>query len=274
LNKIAKIEFKPQENIENNEDKHLSDFLKIRQTNRYNGKRVEILDKTIEYITKEIGKYNTKIHIYKSENELDQISEILSELEKIRTLDSWGSKDFVNEIRWTDKEAQSKLDGIELESIHLTEAEKAGLIVSKSQTVISLIKEWDKGDAFKKLTKKTLDSASCICVLTMPDWTELDFLNAGSVLENMWVRANSINISFQPISASVFLYYRLMNDKINLNKVDNSTIVKMNELLPSYNKYFPINEFEKSIFIFRLSFSEGKTKESIRKPVEELLTFN
>ncbi len=268
---IAEIKFEEKHKCE---DIHnLSNFLFVRQTNRYNDTRQFISKETLDFITEDVGKYGSNILIYDNETDLNSISNLLSELEKIRILDRWGNHDFVNEIRWSNKEALIKNDGIELESIHLTEAEKAGLLVSKNSKVIKYLKEWNGGNAFKKLTKKTIDSASCICVVTMPGWDKQHFLESGRIIQNIWIRANSKNVSFQPISAAIFLYFRILLDKHNLNKLDTDTIKKMRDYLPDFQKFFPLNEKEKSVFIFRLNIANHKTKVSIRKPIEEILKF-
>lgn len=79
--------------------------------------------------TKEVEGAELKFFIEPSV--LTEIGEVLGELEKIRILDEKSHLDFVNEIRWTEEENNLKRDGVDLMTLDITNAERAGLQISR-----------------------------------------------------------------------------------------------------------------------------------------------
>jgi molybdopterin/thiamine biosynthesis adenylyltransferase len=246
----------------------LSSAIGLRMTNRKNEKGLPIHSETLNEIKKYAGDYNSSLDFVTDDSSLQSIAKVLGEIERIRLLDPMGHKDFVEEIRWSDKEALQKKDGIELDSIDLSISERAGFFVSKEPSVINLINQWDKGGAFSKLTTKTVESALAIGILRMPDWSAESFFYGGQILERIWLIANQLGLSFQPTAASVFIRHRWLDGEgIGL---DPKTIARLTQLAPMYDAALNLDDTRKEVFIFRLNRAVAETKRSIRKPLEDI----
>ena len=204
-----------------------------------------------------------------NEIELDKIANVLGEIERIRLLDKSGHADFVNEIRWNNSEAEKTLDGIDLKTIDLSNSETVGLEIAKEPEIIELLKDWNLGGAFKKLTIKSIDSAGAIGIITTKELNNKTHLNGGRAVQKAWLEANLNGISFQPIASSVFLFHRLIvGNGIGFEK---ETINKLNDLRKDYLNALKIDELNHEIFIFRLCIAENLKTRSLRKPLNELL---
>lgn len=268
---IAEIKFEKQ--INSFKYENLEDAIGLRLTNRKNEGRVLINPDILEDIKNCVGEFGSSLEFYSDVKDLENFKLILGEAERIRILEDIGHKDFVNELRWSDEEAQRKKDGIELGSIDLSASERAGLFVAKNPNVIKHLREWNLGSAFSKLTFNTVESASAIGVLRLSDWSEQSFVNGGRILERIWLKANQLGISFQPTAASVFMYFRLL--EANKRGYSENSISLLNQLLPKYDNMLNISSNKnKVIFIFRLSEGINETQRSIRKPVEDVLCLN
>jgi tRNA A37 threonylcarbamoyladenosine dehydratase len=241
----------------------------LRLTNRNLGKREKIDDNILQQlrnIDKEIP--GSDLRFFTHETQLDEIADVLGEVEKIRLLEDMGHSDFVNEIRWNAEENDRKKDGVDLRTLDITNAERVGLEVSRDKTIIGLLNQWNGGGAFKKLTKKSIDSASAIGVICMSGNTKADYLNGGRLLQKLWLEANVLGIAFQPVSSSVFVYARFFrNHGEGLSEKGKKSLL---ELRPQFEKALGITAERTEIFIFRLSIADEPKVKSLRKPLEEM----
>jgi tRNA A37 threonylcarbamoyladenosine dehydratase len=234
-------------------------------TNRHVIKSNELNE--LKYSIKSI--FGADLTFFNTNKEINEIAELLGELEKIRILEKLGHKDFVNEIRWTDKETQLSRDGVDIKTIDLSNSEIVGLTIAKSKDVIKLVNDWEGGGAFKKLTVKSIKSSGAIGLISMPSKSNFDYINGGRALQRAWISANLNNIAFQPLSASLFLYERLLN---NGGEISEKGVQKLLEIRPKFEKILNIKENKKEIFLFRLLKATDPEIRSLRKPLNEIYT--
>ena len=264
---VARIKFTPNKEAASNDS--LAEAIGLRLTNRANDKRIPIDENDLTSIREVVGDYGSSITFFSEQEELERLENVLGEMERIRILEKIGHQDFVNEIRWSDKEAQNKKDGIELGSIDLSISERAGLFVAKDPEVVGLLREWNLGGAFSKLTRKTVESASVIGVLRMDDWSEKSFFYGGQILERIWLKANQKGLSFQPTAASVFMRFRYAAG--DAGGFSNKSQQLIENVLPAYNNAFKKGDYHRrDIFVFRLNIADRETQRSIRKPLDEV----
>ncbi len=248
--------------------KELAPFIHTRVTNRKLGERHLFSTQELQELKLETEKTEgIKLTFFTEEQELDKIGNLLGEIEQIRLLEKKGHTDFVNEVRWSAKEAMESRDGIDIRTIDLTNSELAGFQVSKSYNVINLIKQWNGGGAFKKLTKKSILASGAVGVLYISGKEKIDYYNGGRALEQLWLLAQSKDIAFQPMASSVFMYARLLEGKDELLSDEGSN--KLLALRTLFEKTFCIAPDKKELFIFRISKLPAPEIKSLRKSLQE-----
>ena len=248
------------------------EFIETRLTNRNLGQRETIepeVLKSLQSAAREVK--GAELRFFTSDEDLHNIGEVLGEVEKIRLLEEMGHKDFVDEIRWTPEENDAKRDGVDLRTLDITNAERVGLQVSKDKRIIDLIKQWNGGGAFKKLTKKSIDAAGAVGVLCMRGQSYEDYINGGQALQKIWLDANSIGLAFQPMASSLFIYARLF--KGNGNGLSEKGIQQLKELRPKFESSLGLKNDSNEVFIFRLSKTSEPLVKSLRKPLEDVFKY-
>ena len=272
LRVIAQFKFsrEARNNSESNNYDHLVSEIEHRLTNRTISKR-QIIDKILLSQLQDVASSikGAKMIVIDNEEKLEQLAEIISKIEKIRIMHERGHKDFVNEIRWNDDENYKNRDGVDINTIDLTAAEKAGFIVAKNWEVISCLKKWKKGNAFERLSKKTVLGSSALCLITMPQYSPENYFNGGRSVQRTWLAANKINISFQPQSPATFFFARLIQGKgIEL---DIETQAELNLLRKQFVKIMNIEPALSEIFLFRLCIANEPKIKSLRKDLDNVL---
>jgi len=242
----------------------LAQGIKLRNTNRTLGKREPIEESVLAELRNLINlEQGADLLLFTKKSELIEIADILGELEKLRLLEKTGQRDFAGEIRWTEEENQFKRDGIDINTFDFSHAEIAGLKIAQQKEVMDLIRKWEGGNAFKKLTIKSVDAASAIGILSVSGETLADYLNGGRLLERLWIMSNLKGLSFQPVTSSLFTYARLV--KGNGRDLSNDGAEKLNQFRPRFERIFNISSNRAYIMIFRLSIASDPKVKSLRR---------
>jgi tRNA A37 threonylcarbamoyladenosine dehydratase len=251
---------------------HLVSEIETRLTNRTISERKVIAPDILKELKQVASSVDgAQLKIIDSIDEIEKIAHIVSSIERMRMMHKRGHSDFVNEIRWTQEENELKRDGIDLNTIDITAAEKTGLIVAKDWEVINTLKQWDKGYAFEKLSHKTVLSSSAICLITMPEYSPINYFNGGRSMQRTWLAANSMKISFQPQSPATFFFMRLLKgDGLEMEREMQEKIKKLrNEFVTIMNLDSDAND----VFLFRLCISSEPKTKSLRRKLEDVLIY-
>jgi tRNA A37 threonylcarbamoyladenosine dehydratase len=263
---VAQVKFYPEKETNSKLDK-LVEAIGYRNTNRNIVERPIIEEEKLQELIKVAKEMSgADLRIFTSELELNDIADIIGEIEIIRLLEKAGQSDFAEEIGWTKLENEKRRDGVDIRTVDLTNSELAGMKIAVNAEVISLVKKWNGGGAFKKLTKKSIDSSGAVCILSMSDQTLTDYFNGGRILQRIWLTANLLGLAFQPITASIFLYTRLMAGKGE--NISDEGQKKLWDLRPKFENIFKIKKGDADIMIFRLTIADTPEVKSLRRPLE------
>lgn len=244
-----------------------------RTTNRNIAQR-QVIDsvslKKLQHIAEEID--GAKMHLFDTPEQLAEMADIIGKVERLRLMEPRGHYDFIHEIRWNSKDALQTKNGVDLETVDINAAEKAGFIVAKDWQVIETLKLWDKGKAFERLAKKTVNSSSALGFISMPKHSHEHFLHGGRAVQKVWLAANNMNISFQPQSPLTFFFARLLHGKGE--GLEERTIKELYELRKRFSKLIETGSSTGEIFLFRLCIADEPKVKSLRKDINNVFSFN
>lgn len=249
---------------------YLATEIDLRITNRLISERKEISSTAIYELEKAVSSIDSlQLQTIDNFDKINDLANIISKVERLRMMDKNGHSDFVNEMRWTAKEARDKRDGIDFNLLNLNATAKAGYVVAKNWELIRLLRQWKKGSAFEKLSYKTLLGSSAIGIITTKDFSSNNYFNLGRSIQRTWLTSNKLNISFQPMTSMTSLFLRLSKgDGIGLDAEIKSDL----EVLKNdFNKLLDIEANAESVFLFRLCIADKPKIKSLRKNIEDVL---
>lgn len=139
------------------------------------------------------------------------MAEIVGQTDLIRLLDPWGYRDFIQEIRWNDAEARETGDGVDLETLELTAAEKAGLQLLRDPDLMKFLGARGLGSGLATMgSDSILNSGGVFGVWSRKSQTTAhDWLSFGRAMERLWLHFTEAGIACQPCAPFFFLYHRL-----------------------------------------------------------------
>ena len=255
-----------QLNTQDSQILRLAEGIELRQTNRNLGPRIQIDPESLEALKDMVIKTpGAELDLFTNEEDLNVMGDILGELEKLRLIEKMGQRDFSEEIRWTPEENELRRDGLDIKTLDFSASEIAGIKIAQQKEVMDLIRDWKGGNAFKKITKKSIDSASAIGVLSVEGEQLSDFFKGGQLLERLWILANIKGLAFQPMTSSLYVYLRLL--KGNGVGISDEGVAVLQDLQTEFEKLFNIKRGRAYIMIFRLSITNKEVTRSLRRPL-------
>jgi molybdopterin/thiamine biosynthesis adenylyltransferase len=241
----------------------LYNHIGLRQTNRMLGVQTEISKELLDTFSYKAMPFEGFQVKWIPKQKFNQFADIYSNIERMRLLDEQCHKELMDELRWTKEEEAYKEDGISIDSLDLTKAERMSLDLLKRSDAVNLINHWDLGQGFAELFKRPINSASAIGVICGSSDNYHDFFKTGMLLERIWLDATGHELAFQPVSPVTLLNFAQKKgaDKY-LSKKANDEVKEQYGLLLSL---LDLPKKSKPFFVFRLASTVNKPPVSVRK---------
>jgi molybdopterin/thiamine biosynthesis adenylyltransferase len=252
-------------------DLSLAKGISTRATNRGVGQRLKLNSTFLTEMKNAVHDDDIKLYYTENDSQIDELSDIIAECDKVRLLNKLGHEEFYHEIRWNKEEALKTKDGVELASVDISQGEIAGFKVAGDWNAVELLSQWDKGNAFKKMSVKSVKSASAMVLFTIPKFDQSGLLKAGRAVQRAWILANQRGVAVHPMLSPAFFFNRLIHGSgIELTS---QTAEKLSLLRQRFLKVFPVNSAEDryDIFLMKVAVAnQMKNVKSLRKDKSEL----
>jgi tRNA A37 threonylcarbamoyladenosine dehydratase len=245
--------------------------IQLRTTNRRNEDRVIIPAeklKAYETIANESGSIAETISDIE---DLQSLSEVIGGIDRMRLFHTQGYHDFVNEIRWTEQEAIDTGDGIDIATLELTKMDELVMGLIRDPGTMEFFRKFDLGHGLAKISDKTLLSASAVMMVQAEEFSPIAYLNSGVTLQRIWIKANQDGYSFQPISASLFVFHRVNREKENGYSESEVAVIEL--LKKKLNALFNKDLKNQEVFMFRFNVASGPSIRAFRRDVSESMIY-
>lgn len=241
----------------------------IRCTNRKNEKKQYLMPDQISEFENLARKSGFELEMVDQESDLEKLSEILGGMDRMRLFHEQGLKDFIHEVRWSEKEAKETKDGIDIATLELSGTERAAMGLLKDPRTMRFFRKFLMGYGLTKISKDTITKSSAIMLLQGNKFSPMTYIEGGKVLQRIWIKANLIGLSFQPVTASLFIFNKIKRDRNHGFTQDEEKII--NELKSSFNTLFNKDQKMEEIFMFRINIAAEPSMRSYRRDVSESL---
>jgi tRNA A37 threonylcarbamoyladenosine dehydratase len=247
----------------------LADGISLRCTNRKNNSRQLLPLTQLEDLASFVENEGLSIKFTDDKNEIESLAEIVGGMDRMRFFHDDGLMDFIKEVRWTEKDAIETKDGIDIATLELSGTDKAAMGLLKDPMTVKFFRKFLMGFGLTKISKDTICTSSAVMLLQGKEYSPNTYLEGGKVLQRIWIKANMLGISFQPITAMLFIFH-----KVSREKNHGFTIEEEKEIIRLKDKLDGVfrkeNEME-NLFMFRLNKAGDPTVRSYRRDVADTL---
>ncbi len=248
-------------------DDPLASWIGSRTTNRKKGDGRPLPRALMTGIETAVAAVNgCAVHFATDRAQMDRIGLAIAAAERVRVLNPIGHFElFRKEMRWSTKDAERTQDGLDLATMELKLTEEVGFRVAADRRAMDLLQQWDTGQAFQKLTRESIASASALMLITSAKADRASLLEAGRAVQRAWLAATQANLSVHPCSAPILLAHHIRHgNSAGFSKRECDEVMRCYTDLV---QEFGIGEQE-PIFLLRLSFGGSPTSRSLRRPIE------
>jgi molybdopterin/thiamine biosynthesis adenylyltransferase len=197
--------------------------------------------------------------------ELRELGRVLGAGDRLRFQIPRYHEEMMRELRWTRAEAERDRTGIELASLEMSAADRAGLDVVRRPDVMQFLTEQKLGAALEDGARKSSVACSAIGLLAHP--ASMSTLEAGRRLQRLWLESTRSGLAWHPWVALLAMYARA-RDGADLAPTDRQAILEVGEQLL---ERWPRPAEAAPLFVFRiLENPPAPTARSLRLPLESV----
>lgn len=248
----------------------LHSMVGVRRTNRRLCPRRPLKPGDLEALTSAVRSIPAaEVRWLLRDEDLDECGRLLGICDRLLFLTESLNRFLVNEIRWTRQEADDTRDGICLESLELSPADRAGFQLCRDWATLDLVRRIGGGHGLEKASCKALAGASAVGLITMPSRTAAAFFWGGRAVERVWLTAAQRQLALHPMTA--LAYMMSQHSAGGRSDLDADTQKTLHELCPRYKRLFPVSDGGAAVFLFRLSYAEETVQRSLRRHLDDVL---
>jgi nitroreductase len=241
-----------------------------RVTNRKLGTRCPLHSQQAAALNSAAESAGARLHLLEQPDALDEIASIIGSGDRLRFLSRTMHAEMMREVRWTRQEVESTRDGLDIATLEFSKADAAALRVISSWPAMQALGKIGGGSALCKPARKSIASASAVGLVTFDGTSPESWFHGGRAMQRVWLTATRLGLAFQPMAAITGLFVRLENDGDGLLDVEQKILT---DLRRRYQALFDLSAGTAEAMLFRVSMADPPSARSLRRRVEDVLTF-
>lgn len=175
------------------------------------------------------------------------------------------------QLRWSQQEAQSARDGLDIETLALSRADRFGFPNLKYWPLVNFLNRFGLAQMIgRKAQQLCRQSAGLGAVIVTGSRSE-DYVLGGQVMQRVWLQSTVLGLQFQPYAGIAFLMQEVREGGGgDLTHKSQSVLRNVNEYM---QKQFGLGT-DVVVMFFRLGIGAAPAKHSVRRKLEDVLTIH
>lgn len=212
------------------------------------------------------------IKYFREADDLRGLAGIIGACDKMRLLNPEGHFDFVHrEMRWTTEDAEKTRDGIDINTLGLSNSLMAAMRVIKSEKVINAVKDLGGGNALGMLAMRTVSTASALCMISLPGYALKNFFEGGRAMERFWLEATNLGLAIHPLISPLYLFSRILHG--NGEGLEEKNIQELQVLRRQFNTITKAGDMDSEVFLAKIAVAGEPSLKAMRLPLKDILVF-
>ncbi|CAG0944343.1 nitroreductase [Geobacter sp.] len=172
-------------------------------------------------------------------------------------------------IRWDDREARVTLDGLDIKTLDLAPPDRIMFPMLKNWPLVKVLASFGVSRIIAGNARKQAMSAGALGAVVIPDNSDLSYVNAGRIMERVWLEATGLGLSFQLMTGITFLMQRVADGETEHLSPDHVKLVrdgraKLESIVGTRGGVAAI--------MFRVGRSTPPSARSLRIPLERVVS--
>ena len=253
------------------EDADLFPQLALRATNRRSATRVPLGAGALTALADAARSRGARLDLLTGDEEVAELAKVIGAGERIRWLCRELHHEMVGELRWSREAAERAGDGIPLDALELTSAQRAALRVAMRPDVAAALRELGGGRVFGEAAERAVARSSAVGLVTVGGLSPTGALRGGRAMERVWLRATALGLAVQPTTALIYLFEMLDGSAATIFTAAERE--ELRRLRERFDTLFSSATGGTRLILFRIGVAAAPTARSPRLPLEAVLTY-
>lgn len=240
-------------------------YIKERCTNRkpyQDTKLSEGQKRSFMHAQEEVGK-GGKVILVDDEDKKKALGEALSAMEQVALETDFLHKLFFDDIVWTEKEELKKKHGLYIKTMELPPPVQMLFKIIKHWLVMKFLNKIGFAKMAAKGNAKVYAKAAALGSVVMDADSAEDFINAGRLIQRVWLKATKMKLGFQPVAGILFLARRVLAGEAKELSDEHVTLAKKS--YETIKRAFGVYQGTVAM-VFRIGVADPPSARSSRKP--------
>ena len=202
---------------------------------------------------------------------LDELGEIVGQNDRLLFLSKRLNEEMGKELRWTAEEVQATRDGLDVLTLDVSPPELAMVRLATTWKAVEFLARMGGGQALTGSLRRAVATSSAVSLLVCPGTETPSYFQGGRALARVWLEATALGLAFQPITPILYLFARLLRG--SGRGIEPWVQHELRALHERFGRVFAVPEGSAEILLFRLSLAPPPSARSLRRPIEDVLTF-
>ncbi|MFW5425981.1 MAG: ThiF family adenylyltransferase [Methylophagaceae bacterium] len=242
-------------------------FIWERQTNRtkYSGKPIPWVDfERLEQAGDEIE--GVSLDLYTGKDSIKTIARIVRQADRLRMEIKSVHEALMSHIHFTDESALASRSGFPIKNLEAGRDGEAFIKMTQSWKSANRMNRLGMSRIAARMANKGVKKASAIGLIRIKGQDMKAFLNGGRALENVWLEATRLGLSFQPMTVVTFLWMRHKFKQTDILSVKHQK--QLESIWLDYEQIFNCDDNETHVMLFRLGYGKEMKTGTLRREIK------
>lgn len=237
--------------------------IKLRATNRKKYQPAPLTvdqKKEILETAREIG--TGEVRLIEDKEKMSEVAKAMSVNEIVMLENKILHDLFFREVVWTEKEEKKRGGGLYLKTLELKPPQQALFKLLRYWRVMSLFNKIGFAKIIAKDNAAVYGSGAAMGAIIVDDKDE-EFINAGRLLERIWLKSTKMGLSLQLITGGLFLWQKISGDGSKDFSASHTAMIK--DAYEQVRRTFDVKDGVAAL-LFRVGIDGSPSARSIKLP--------
>jgi len=249
-------------------DAQLASQIFRRATNRRLGQRLALKADARERLCSAANPY-AGLSFILSPRALSTVGQVAGACDRFRLCSELLHSELLSELRWTQQEAERTRDGVDVRTLELNRAQRAGLRALASFRFVRMLARFGVQKPFEEMSQSAVQHASALGLLTVAGVDRRAYFMGGRALQRVWLTATELGLAIQPLAVAPYLFARLERGS-GFSETERTILTALRQ---RFAEAAPVDAERGEIMLFRITTADPPSTRSLRRALENVLFF-
>lgn len=249
----------------------LLEQIALRTTNRKKYHHTPLRNGDASALQAEAESFGTVLTILERDDEMEEMGAILGEMDRFQLMCRPTHEAMFGELRWTPAEVERTRDGLDIATMDLSPADMAALRVLSSWPAMRALGTIGGGRALEKMARDAVRSSSAMALLSIEGTSPASYLHGGRSVQRLWLAATARGLAIHPWTGICYVFARLERGGTDI--FSDRQVEILERLHDRYLALLDVPDGSAEILLFRIGYADRPRARSLRRRIEDVLTF-